>query len=132
MLSNLDRILVITIVAVVLMIIAADVVVNLWIRDDSVQIPFSLSVIMGAFVFFQSAYCIYSNLVNGTGHARLQVIVFGIFAIISFPIITIGTRSFGLWGSMILPTIAYIVLAVVCRIQISKIIIDKAFGIWKK
>ena len=132
MLSNLDRILVITIVAVVLMIIAADVVVNLWIRDDSVQIPFSLSVIMGAFVFFQSAYCIYSNLVNGTGHARLQVIVFGIFAIISLPIITIGTRSFGLWGSMILPTIAYIVLAVVCRIQISKIIIDKAFGIWKK
>lgn len=129
-LGKLDKILIITVIGILVMVVGADVVIKVWIRDDAVQIPFSLTIIMGVFVFFQSAYCIYSNLVNGTGRARLQVWAFVFFAAISLPLITIGTRWLGLWGSMLLPTAAYAILAILCRIQIGKIIGSKAAGIW--
>lgn len=128
-LKKLEFILVLSIPATIFMFLCTDFVIYLWIGND-VIVPHSLAFAMSIFVFFQSAYCMYSNLVNGIGKVRLQLIAFILTGIISIPVIVYTTRSHGLWGCMLLPVVAYAIIAILCRLQIKKIIHQNTKGIW--
>ena len=128
---KLEFIILLCIPIAIIMVICANFIIKLWIRND-IYIPLSLHIIMGVFAFFQSVHCIYSNLINGTGKIRIQLIVFTISAIISLPLITWCIQMFGLWGCMILPTLSFFFISILCNIQIHKIINQTAKGIWNK
>lgn len=128
-LCKLERLLLLSIIAIIIMLICTNYIIYIWI-GDTVTIPFSLSLSMSIFVFFQTAYCIYSNLVNGTGKVRIQLVTFIITGLISIPSIYYSTHYFGLAGSLLLPTISYAIIALLCKIQINKIIYKTAKGIW--
>lgn len=130
-LKKLEFVILLSIPAIILMAIGSNIVIRLWV-GETVIVPYSLTIGMSFFVFFQSAYCIFANLVNGTGKARLQLYIFIFFAIISIPLISFSVKYFGLWGCLIIPTIAFMTAAIICRIQIRKIIKEKAFGLWNK
>ena len=131
MLHRLEQIVVLSIPGIFVMLLCANIVIRLWIGDE-VIVPISLSIMMAIFVFFQSAYCVYSNLINGTSKIWLQTLLFIVSACLSFPAITIGIRIFGLWGCLVFPTIIYIIAALLCRIQIKKLVSQRASGIWNK
>ena len=128
-LKKLELILVLSIPITLLMFLGTDFVIYLWIGDD-VIVPHSLAFAMSIFVFFQSAYCMYSNLVNGTGKVGLQLVAFILMGLISIPVIVYTTRNYGLWGCMLLPVATYAIIALLCRIQIKKIIHQNIKGIW--
>ena len=130
-LGKLEKVILLSIPGIVLMIIGANFVIRLWV-GDSISVPFSLHISMGIFVFFQSAHCVYANLVNGTGKAKLQLMAFSCFAIIAYPLIVSGIRIYGLWGCMLLPTLMFIALTMLCRTQIKKIINEKTSGLWNQ
>lgn len=131
-LKKLEQVMILFIpIIIIIMILCTDFVVAVWVGND-VSIPFSLTIATGIFVYFQSTYCIYSNLVNGTGYIRPQLTVFVFFACISVPVMIYSVRVFGLWGSIISPTITYVVQTIVCYIQIHKIVNNTAKGIWCK
>lgn len=52
------------------------------------------------------------------------------FAIVSIPIINICCQYYGIEGALIVPTIVFGLQAVIGKIQITKIINNKAYGIW--
>lgn len=128
-LKKLEYVLILSIPFILLMFLGTDYVIYLWVGND-VVVPHSLAFAMSIFVFFQSAYCMYSNLVNGTGKVGLQLIAFILTALISIPAIVYATRYYGLWACLLLPIIAYAVIALLCRLQIMKIIHQKTKGIW--
>lgn len=121
MLKKLESAIIACIPVIVLMYWTADTAIWLWVGDD-VVVPHSLSIAMSFFVFFQSAYCVYSNLVNGIGKVTLQLTAFIITGIIAVPLIVFTTRTFGLWACVLIPVLAYAGIALLCRIQIRKII----------
>ena len=120
-LKKLELLIITCIPAIVLMYLAADTVILLWVGDD-VIVPHSLSIAMSLFVFFQSAYCVYSNLVNGIGKVTLQLFAFVITGILAIPLIVFTTRTLGLWACVLIPILAYAGIAILCRIQIRRII----------
>ena len=77
-LKKLEQVMILFIPIIIIMILCTDFVVAVWVGND-VSIPFSLTIATGIFVYFQSTYCIYSNLVNGTGYIRPQLTVFVFF-----------------------------------------------------
>ena len=128
---QLETIVLLAIPVIVLMFFVCPTVIRLWV-GDSVIIPVSLSAAMGVFIFFQSAYCIYSNMVYGIGKIRLQLMLFLISSGLAFVLIRAGIKWVGLWGCMIFPTITYLVIAVICRLQVKKVLARKDKGIWSK
>ena len=105
---------------IILMCLGTDFVIRLWI-GNAVTIPYTLSIAMGLFVFFQSAYCMYSNLVNGIGKVKIQLISFLVTGLVAIPCIEQATRYLGLWGCLLLPTIAYAIIALLCRYQVKRV-----------
>ena len=129
--QRLEKAVWLSIPLILLMIVAAKFVIWLWV-GDSVKVPHSLNIAMGIFVFFQSSHCVYANLVNGTGKATLQLVVFLCTSAVAYPLIVYGIHAFGLWGCMLMPTMMFLILTVLCRIQIKKIINQSATGIWNQ
>ena len=119
-LSKLEFILLLSIPFIILMCLGTDFVIRLWI-GNAVTIPYTLSIAMGLFVFFQSAYCMYSNLVNGIGKVKIQLISFLVTGLVAIPCIEQATRYLGLWGCLLLPTIAYAIIALLCRYQVKRV-----------
>jgi hypothetical protein len=72
------------------------------------------------------------HIINGLGTIRLQLIVYCTFAIVSWPLLNIFCHAFGIAGIVILPSIVYLTQALVCKMQISKLLNHTATGIWKK
>lgn len=74
-----------------------------------IEIPFGLTVSVAVYILFQIFGNIYMYMINGTGKVRIQLIVYIVFAIISYPIMTfmcenggngdIGTSNFSLYNS---------------------------------
>ena len=70
--------------------------------------------------------------INGTGKIRIQLITYAVIAIFAIPVMVYSARQWGLVGIVIVPSIAFFVQIVICRIQLYKIINQTARGIWNK
>lgn len=104
---------------------------RVWI-GSTVNIPFLISVILMFYIISQIGSNIFTTIICGMGHMRLQTIIYMIAAIISYPSITYCTQKFGLYGITIIPTLVCLTQAIVCRIQLKKIVNKTAEGIWIK
>ena len=130
-LKKLEHIWCVSIVIGIVMVIVSPVFFKIWIKD-SVNIPISLSIAMMLFLLFQSLGCIYMMLINGIGTIRIQLIVYFVFALISWPLLVFSCRKLGLYGILIAPTLVYICQAVFGKIQLNKLLNKRATGLWNK
>ena len=87
---------------------------------------------MGIYMLCQIAGNIYMYIINGTSKVRLQMIVYLIFAFISIPLMSLSCKHFGIEGIVIVPSIIYIIQAIIGKVQITKLINRSAQGIWAK
>ena len=71
-------------------------------------------------------------LINGIGKVRLQLIVYFFFSVFSFPIMYYMCSLYSIQGLLVIPTLVYLVQAVIGRIQLTKIISGEQKGIWNK
>lgn len=113
------------------MVFFADIFYHYWIGDE-VEIGTDLTIGMAVFVLMQTLGALYMNLINGVGTVKLQLIIYVIFAVISYPLMLYSCRSFGLMGILIAPSLCYLVQAVFAKIQIEKILNGNSTGIWSK
>lgn len=109
----------------------ADNIYLLWV-GDKVKVPFLLSLFMSIYVVIRVFGLPYNHFVNGTGKIKIQL-AFAVFgAIINIPLSIYFAKylQFGISG-VILATIASDFIGLVLLpIQYSKIINNKAYGIW--
>lgn len=120
-----------SIIAGLLMLAVSQWIYSIWI-GDSVSVSFFLSLGVYIYVISQSLGSIYMHIINGLGTIRLQLIVYCAFAVISWPLLNFLCRAIGIAGIVILPSVVYLTQAIVCKIQITKILSNTATGIWQK
>lgn len=114
-----------------IMLVISNFVYDIWI-GDSVLIPFSLSSCMLIYNVANIISSVYMNIINGIGTVRLQTIVYVLFGILSWPIMTYSCRFFGLEGVLLIPGLLFFAQALLQKIQLNKLIAGKATGIWAK
>lgn len=115
----------------VLMLIFSPFFYKIWI-GDTVQVPFFLSVTVMLYMLSQVIGAVYMQLINGIGTIRLQLIIYIVFAAISWPLTTYSCRVFGVYGASVLPMVVYTAQSICGRIQLNKLLNNKAKGIWAK
>ena len=115
----------------IILLAISPVFFRIWL-GDSVEIPISLSIAMVLLISSQNLGAIYMNLVNGIGTVRLQLIIYLIFALISWPLYVFSCRYLGIVGATIIPVSINLTLGLVGRAQVHKILDKSATGIWIK
>jgi hypothetical protein len=71
-------------------------------------------------------------LINGIGTVRIQLIIYLSFAIVSWPLMTLACRLWGVEGIVIVPTIVLVFQTVFGKVQLRKLLNKSAKGIWLK
>jgi len=118
-------------IVTLIMLAGAGFIYKLWV-GSSIIVPLSLSVSIASYVIINAWNVIYSQFINGVGKIKLQLyLAFG-GSMINIPLAIFLAKSFGMYGVVLSTTIISIVMAVVSPIQYSKIINNKANGIWAK
>lgn len=118
-------------IVTLIMLAGAGFIYKLWV-GSSIIVPLSLSVSIASYVIINAWNVIYSQFINGVGKIKLQLyLAFG-GSMINIPLAIFLAKSFGMYGVVLSTTIISIVMAVVSPIQYSKIINNKAHGIWAK
>lgn len=129
--SKLEMIGLASIPAAIIMVLLSDFIYQIWIGND-VTIRYSLSIMMAVYMVLNCIATIYMTLINGIGTIRLQLVLYVITAVFSWPLLAISCRSFGLTGVLFFPTIVFFLQAFVGKIQLTKILNKTAKGIWFK
>jgi len=121
------------VVGVALMTFVADRMYSLWV-GSSIQIPFLLSGVMGAYVLVFTWGSIYTNFINGTGKIRLQLVHAIITSITIVPLaIFLATRGqLGSTGVILATCILLLPGCFLMYLQTGKILGGTATGIWAK
>lgn len=129
--NKLEHVWLIVVILGIIMLICSTWVYKLWI-GDSVKVSFYLSLGVLFYILSQSLASIYMHIINGIGTIRLQVIVYCVYAILSWPLLTFFCRQFGVAGIIVVPTLVYLTQALIGRIQVVKLLKNRATGIWAK
>ena len=118
---------------VVLMVILSASLYKIWVGRE-IFIPFNLSLVMGIFVILLNWNNIFAYFINGTGKIRVQLIYSIFIAIINIPLSVYFAKnlSFGVTGVMMATCVCVALGSIWVPIQYSKIINNKATGIWAK
>lgn len=131
MVKKLERLWLLCIPVLVLMVICSNLFFTFWI-GDSVHVPFSLSICMSFYVLFQTAGNMYMYMINGTSKVRLQMIVYVFFALITIPLINLSCKKYGLEGVLLIPSMVFLIQAIIGKIQITKLINGTATGLFNR
>jgi O-antigen/teichoic acid export membrane protein len=131
--KNLIKISLGSIFLIFAMVVASPIVYRLWI-NDKVDIPISLTIYMAVFFALTIFYAPYTYFINGTGKVKLQMYSILITAIINIPlsIFLAKNMELGVSGVIIATILCIVPHAILCPIQYSQIINNKAYGIWNK
>ena len=127
----LERFWFVSSIATLMMLIFSNWVYKIWVGSD-VVIDFSLSVAIAIYMIINNLGAIYLNLINGIGTVRIQMIVYFVFALLSWPLMVLLGREYGVVGIVFVPTMALGMLATLAKLQLHRIMDNTAEGIWAK
>lgn len=127
----LERFWFVSSIATLMMLIFSNWVYKIWVGSD-VVIDFSLSVAIAIYMIINNLGAIYLNLINGIGTVRIQMIVYFVFALLSWPLMVLLGREYGVVGIVFVPTMALVMLATLAKLQLHRIMDNTAEGIWAK
>ena len=128
---KLEKIGLISFPALVLLTIISPFLFKIWLGDE-VSTSIFVSMAIAFFTFCKIMGNIYMYQLNGTGKVRIQLITYAVIAIFAIPVMIYSSRHWGLVGIVIVPSIAFFMQFIICRIQLYKIINKTAIGIWNK
>lgn len=128
---KLEHIWALSSIAIVLMLAISGIVYKYWIGDE-VTIPIQTSVVLAIFFISNNLAATYLNLINGIGYIKIQLIIYIIISVISWPAMTIGGQLFGIVGIVTIPTICVTAQWIFGKIQLEKVLNGTVSGIWSK
>ena len=129
--ARLEKLGLLSLPILILLIIFSPIIFELWL-GESLGTSFQTSIAIAIYIYSKIMGAIYMHPINGTGKVRLQLITYITIATIAIPAMTYSCRYWGLTGIILVPTLAFFVQAIISRIQLNKIINNKATGIWNK
>lgn len=114
-----------------ILVIMSPLIYHVWI-GDSVNIPFSLSLLCCLYAVIQNWNNIYSYSINGIGVLRLSILCAVFQAFIYIPLTLYMGSTFGLNGIVASLCLTLLISSIIAPIQFNKIINQHAKGIWMK
>lgn len=130
-LNRLEKTWCIAVLFGIVMILISPYFFKIWLKD-AVEIPMSLSIAMLVFLLSQALGNVYMLLINGIGTIRIQLIIYIVFALISWPLLVLSCKHLGLYGVLIVPSVVYFCQAILGKIQLKKILNKTDTGLWSK
>ena len=127
----LEKIWVYSAIAALIMVVLANPFYDIWV-GDSVEIQITTTVSIAIFVSLFNLSQIYMYMINGIGTVMIQLLIYLIFALIAWPLMVLSCRWLGLSGIVIVPSVVAMLETVFGRIQIRRIINERATGLWGK
>jgi O-antigen/teichoic acid export membrane protein len=128
---RIKRVLYYIAAAIVLMVIFSNIAYHLWI-GKIIQIPISLSIIMGLYTYTIVWSQSYSSFLNGIGKLKLQSLNTVLAALFFFPLSLFLGKTLGIIGIALAMFTVNISGAILNTIQFNKIVSHKAYDIWNK
>lgn len=127
--NKLEKISLLIPLIVLLMCGVSGVFYKIWI-GDSVTVSLGVNISMAIYIILLSMANVYMYMVNGIGKVKLQLIIYILFALFSYPVMGYLCAGYGIPGMLLLPCIVYLVQGLLLRIQINKLVRGEAHGIW--
>jgi O-antigen/teichoic acid export membrane protein len=122
-----------SVVVLVIMLFMANWLIKLWV-GDAVEISFSLSLSICAYITVSNWNAIFASFSNGVGKLRVQIYYAMIMGILNIPLCFVLVKIFH-FGTFAMPLSNFFCLslgAVISYIQYVKIVNGRATGIWNK
>lgn len=129
--AKLEKMGILSLPALAFLTIISPFIFKIWLGDN-VNTSIYVSVAIAFFTFCKIMGNIYMYQLNGTGKVRIQMITYIVIAIFALPVMVYSCRKWGLVGIVIVPSIAFFIQFVICRIQLQKLLNKTATGIWNK
>ena len=127
--SKLTHMALMSIPVLILMLLFAPIFFKIWV-GDSVSIPFKLNAMVALYIMSQILSGIHTYIINGLGKVTLQVILYVILSLFAIPAMNYLSLHIGLYGILSVLTSVYLAQAILCRVQIKRILKNTACGLW--
>lgn len=131
MVRKLENVLLLLVPLLLIMLLLSNFIYKWWI-GNSIEIPLSISISVACYFLFQISGTVYMYIVNGTSKVRLQLLIYFFSALFAIPLITYFCRKYGISGALLFPTAVFAFQTIMSKIQINKIVNNKAKGLWNK
>lgn len=131
--KNLAKFSYATLFLILIMVLIAPFIYSAWI-GDMVSIPFILTASMALYFMLTVLYSPFTSFINGIGKVRLQMYTLICTALLNIPlsIILVKYTFLGVEGVILATIICILPHVIICPIQYSKLINNRAHGIWNK
>jgi len=129
--KKLETVWLLSCIMALIMIVLSNLFYRVWVGDD-LDVNVSTTISIAIYVTLYNLAQIYMFMINGIGTVRIQLMIFLVFALVAWPIMTLLCRWQGLPGIVVVPSIVVLLQAVFGKIQIGKVIHCQATGIWLK
>ena len=113
------------------MLIFSNFIYELWVGRQII-IPISVSASIAGYVIINGWNAIYSQFLNGTGKIKMQLYFALGGSLVNIPLAVFLGKNLGIYGVILSTTLISLIIAVFSPIQYSKIINNRALGIWAK
>lgn len=129
--KKIHKILCLIMIILMIMVIISKYIYNFWI-GQSVNIPLNLTCIVALYDIIVLWSLSYSSFLNGLGKLRIQTILSITIGVIIIPLSYIGGDLFGVIGVVGALCFIHIITLIFNKIQFTKVIENRATGIWNK
>lgn len=120
-----------TLVGGAVMLAICGVFYRIWV-DGMVDVPFSVSLSVFAYISMFNLNSCATILINGLNKIRVQEITSGVFTVVYIALVLLVGRRFGIEGIVLSMAAAYAAMALIHYYQCRLIIKGRARGIWNK
>lgn len=130
--KKMDKIAFLFILIGLIMLLTSDFVYRIWLDLPKSNVSIATTSLIYFYVVGNILYANYGYILNGIGKLNLQILVTAILAFLYIPFSYFLGHKYGLSGILSAFAIVAIMNFVWSKIQFSKIISGKAYGIWNK
>jgi O-antigen/teichoic acid export membrane protein len=118
-------------IAAFLMLLFSNFIYSLWV-GKKIIVPISVSATIAFYVVINAWNGIYSQFLNGVGKIKIQLYFALVGSLVNIPLAIFLGKTLGIYGVVLSTAIISIMAAIISPIQYSKIINNRAIGVWAK
>ena len=127
--SKMQKILMLSIFACVLIVLASSPIYHFWI-GNSVHVPFSMTIFVAIYVVIYCWMNLNDTLLVGMGKIQVATVMALAGMILHIPLSLLFGKYIGAYGVILSLVFINMFYAIIMNIQVKKILNKKAYGIW--
>lgn len=129
--KSLEYIWLLELLGLIAMVLLSPWFYSIWV-GSAVHVRPEVTIAVAIYAGVHGISVIYMNLISGIGTIRMQLLIYIVFSLFSFPLMLFACRVYGITGIIVMPCLVFLTQALFGRIQLQKLLTKTATGVWKK